>query len=218
MRCSFITDSSARCRCRRRACRPAVRLPACPGHVRENEVVPSDSLRPVSLAELVATLSLVADLGMGRPMERVLRQTVVAMRLGAAAGMDEAPQLPHRARRPHYRPPWPHHRRGSPVLRRTRQRMRSGRPEDEPFPDPRRPMGQRFRPRRRPPATAPLPASTSSACPCSAPAPPPSSTALSPTPRPWPATSTASSTAGTGERASGLPVILGPDMRLELVG
>jgi HD-GYP domain-containing protein (c-di-GMP phosphodiesterase class II) len=44
----------------------------------------------VTLAELVATLSLVADLGMGRPMERVLRQTVVAMRLGTAAGMDQA--------------------------------------------------------------------------------------------------------------------------------
>jgi len=53
-------------------------------------VVASDSPRKVSLAELVATLSLVADLGMGRPMERVLRQTVIAMRLGAAAGMDEA--------------------------------------------------------------------------------------------------------------------------------
>jgi HD-GYP domain-containing protein (c-di-GMP phosphodiesterase class II) len=49
-----------------------------------------DSARPVTLAELVATLSLVADLGMGRPMERVLRQTVIAMRLGAAAGMDQA--------------------------------------------------------------------------------------------------------------------------------
>jgi hypothetical protein len=36
-------------------------------------VVASDSVRPVTLAELVATLSLVADLGMGRPMERVLR-------------------------------------------------------------------------------------------------------------------------------------------------
>jgi HD-GYP domain-containing protein (c-di-GMP phosphodiesterase class II) len=52
--------------------------------------VASGSLRPVTLAELVATLSLVADLGMGRPMERVLRQTVVAMRLAATAGMDEA--------------------------------------------------------------------------------------------------------------------------------
>ena len=46
-------------------------------------MVAADSLRRVTLAELVATLSLVADLGMGRPMERVLRQTVVAMRLGA---------------------------------------------------------------------------------------------------------------------------------------
>lgn len=52
-------------------------------------VVP-DSMRRVSLAELVATLSLVADLGMGRPMERALRQTVIAMRLGVAAGMDPA--------------------------------------------------------------------------------------------------------------------------------
>jgi len=52
--------------------------------------VAPDSPRRVSLAELVATLSLVADLGMGRPMERVLRQTVVAMRLGAEAGMDNA--------------------------------------------------------------------------------------------------------------------------------
>ena len=53
-------------------------------------MVASDSLRRVTLAELVATLSLMADLGMGRPMERALRQTVVAMRLGAAAGMDGA--------------------------------------------------------------------------------------------------------------------------------
>ena len=50
----------------------------------------SGPVRPVTLAELVATLSLAADLGMGRPMERVLRQTVVAMRLGAAAGTDRA--------------------------------------------------------------------------------------------------------------------------------
>jgi len=49
----------------------------------------SDLQQRVTLAELVATLSLVADLGMGRPMERVLRQTVIAMRLGAAAGMEE---------------------------------------------------------------------------------------------------------------------------------
>ncbi len=44
---------------------------------------------PVSLAELVATLALVSDLGMGRPLERVLRQTVIAMRLAESADMDE---------------------------------------------------------------------------------------------------------------------------------
>ncbi len=46
---------------------------------------------PVRLAELVATLSLVSDLGMGRPMERVLRQTVIAMRLADAA--DVGPEV-----------------------------------------------------------------------------------------------------------------------------
>jgi HD-GYP domain-containing protein (c-di-GMP phosphodiesterase class II) len=46
------------------------------------------SPQPVKLAELVATLSLVSDLGMGRPMERVLRQTVIAMRLADAAKVD----------------------------------------------------------------------------------------------------------------------------------
>ena len=45
----------------------------------------------VRLSELVATLSLVSDLGMGRPMERVLRQTVIAMRLADAAGV--APEV-----------------------------------------------------------------------------------------------------------------------------
>src|SRR6478736_39433 len=46
------------------------------------------STRPVRLSELVATLALVSDLGMGRPMERVLRQTVIAMRLADAVGVD----------------------------------------------------------------------------------------------------------------------------------
>lgn len=57
-----------------------------------NRAVASEFQRRVTLAELVATLSLVADLGMGRPMERVLRQTVIAMRLGAAAGMGQLTQ------------------------------------------------------------------------------------------------------------------------------
>lgn len=43
-----------------------------------------------SLAELVSTLSIASDLGMGRPVERVLRQTVIAMRLADAAGVEPA--------------------------------------------------------------------------------------------------------------------------------
>ena len=45
---------------------------------------------PVRLSDLVATLSLVADLGMGRPMERVLRQTVITLRLAEAAAVQDA--------------------------------------------------------------------------------------------------------------------------------
>jgi HD-GYP domain-containing protein (c-di-GMP phosphodiesterase class II) len=43
----------------------------------------------VKLSEFVASLSLVSDLGMGRPVERVLRQTVIAMRLAELAGFDD---------------------------------------------------------------------------------------------------------------------------------
>lgn len=41
----------------------------------------------VRLAELVASLSLVVDLGLGQPVEHVLRQTLVAMRLGESLGL-----------------------------------------------------------------------------------------------------------------------------------
>jgi HD-GYP domain-containing protein (c-di-GMP phosphodiesterase class II) len=44
----------------------------------------------VRLAELVAALSLGIDLGFGQPMEHVLRQCLIALRLGEAAGLDEA--------------------------------------------------------------------------------------------------------------------------------
>jgi HD-GYP domain-containing protein (c-di-GMP phosphodiesterase class II) len=54
------------------------------------EYVVAVTPEPVRLSELVSTLSLVSDLGMGRPMERVLRQTVVAMRLADAAGVGAA--------------------------------------------------------------------------------------------------------------------------------
>src|SRR5215469_18751223 len=41
----------------------------------------------VRLAEVVAALSLATDLGLGQPQEHVLRQTVIARRLAAAAGL-----------------------------------------------------------------------------------------------------------------------------------
>jgi HD-GYP domain-containing protein (c-di-GMP phosphodiesterase class II) len=46
----------------------------------------------VRLAELVASLSLATDLGLGLPQEHVLRQTVIARRLAQFAGLDEAAQ------------------------------------------------------------------------------------------------------------------------------
>jgi HD-GYP domain-containing protein (c-di-GMP phosphodiesterase class II) len=52
--------------------------------------VPGTLAPPVRLADLVATLSLVTDLGMGRPMERVLRQTVITIRLADAAGLERS--------------------------------------------------------------------------------------------------------------------------------
>ena len=43
----------------------------------------------VRLAELVAALSLGIDLGFGQPMEHVLRQCLIALRLAEQLGVDE---------------------------------------------------------------------------------------------------------------------------------
>src|ERR1700739_196197 len=43
----------------------------------------------VRLAELVASLSLGVDLGFGQPMEHVLRQCLIALRLAELVGLDE---------------------------------------------------------------------------------------------------------------------------------
>jgi HD-GYP domain-containing protein (c-di-GMP phosphodiesterase class II) len=43
---------------------------------------------PVNLAEMIASLSLATDLGLGLPEEHVLRQTVIGSRLAALAGLD----------------------------------------------------------------------------------------------------------------------------------
>lgn len=44
----------------------------------------------VSLAELVATISLGTDLGLGQPMEHVMRQTLISLRMAERLGLDEA--------------------------------------------------------------------------------------------------------------------------------
>src|SRR5438067_5878208 len=44
----------------------------------------------VRLAELVAALSLGIDLGFGQPMEHVLRQCLIALRLAERIGLDES--------------------------------------------------------------------------------------------------------------------------------
>ena len=43
----------------------------------------------IRLAELVAALSLGVDLGFGQPMEHVLRQCLIALRLAERIGLDE---------------------------------------------------------------------------------------------------------------------------------
>lgn len=51
-----------------------------------DEVEASESVR---LAELLAALSLGIDLGFGQPMEHILRQCRIALRLGELVGLDE---------------------------------------------------------------------------------------------------------------------------------
>ena len=56
------------------------------GAVDGNSAGNSDQVR---LAELVAALSLGVDLGFGQPMEHVLRQCIIALRLAECVGLDE---------------------------------------------------------------------------------------------------------------------------------
>jgi hypothetical protein len=50
----------------------------------------SESASTVRLAELLAVLSLGTDLGMGQPMEHILRQCLISLRLTQAMGLDAA--------------------------------------------------------------------------------------------------------------------------------
>src|SRR5215471_2708180 len=53
---------------------------------------PADGAQ-VRLAELVAALSLGVDLGFGQPMEHVLRQCLIALRLAERVGLDEGDRV-----------------------------------------------------------------------------------------------------------------------------
>ena len=56
-------------------------------------MVGSGSGPRVRLAEVIAALSLGTDLGLGHPMEHVLRQCVIALGLGECCGLDESERL-----------------------------------------------------------------------------------------------------------------------------
>ena len=62
---------------------------------RPREDVPIADLdgAPVRLAELVAALSLGIDLGFGQPMEHVLRQCRIALRIGERVELDEVERV-----------------------------------------------------------------------------------------------------------------------------
>src|ERR1700733_9000673 len=49
----------------------------------------TDEREELRLAELVAALSLAVDLGLGQPMEHLLRSCLIALRLADQIGLDE---------------------------------------------------------------------------------------------------------------------------------
>src|SRR5436309_16009470 len=82
---SYGEDASAAVHRRSRR-RLTVGCAACANTLRQ--VVQTDRTQ-VRLAELVAALSLGVDLGFGQPMEHVLRQCLIALRLAERVGLDE---------------------------------------------------------------------------------------------------------------------------------
>src|SRR5215213_462770 len=55
--------------------------------------VPSPAAPQLRLAELIALLSLGTDLGLGQPLEHVIRQCLIALRLADRLGLDEASRV-----------------------------------------------------------------------------------------------------------------------------
>ena len=111
----------------------------------------------VRLAELVAALSLGIDLGFGQPMEHVLRQCLIALRLAEAIGLDEQERavVYYTALLRQRRLPLRRARAGEVVRRRHRAEVDQVRPRAE---QPADGGDGHALPRRRPPAAAPLPA------------------------------------------------------------
>src|SRR6266508_4456335 len=66
------------------------RLQVPPTGERRTRPAPDGASGRIRLAELVAALSLGIDLGFGQPMEHVLRQCLIALRLAERIGLDEA--------------------------------------------------------------------------------------------------------------------------------
>src|SRR4051794_11406797 len=62
---------------------------AARGRVRPMTTAREPETEPARLAELVAALSLGIDLGFGQPMEHVLRQCLIALRLADQMGLDD---------------------------------------------------------------------------------------------------------------------------------
>src|SRR3954471_21773182 len=72
--------------------RTPARVPGPAGCPMAGSVAPQTDRTHARLAELVAALSLGIDLGFGQPMEHVLRQCLIALRLAEAAGVAEQPR------------------------------------------------------------------------------------------------------------------------------
>jgi hypothetical protein len=52
----------------------------------------------VRLAELIASISLATDLGLGQPMEHVLRSCILGLRIAADLELDESERAAHGVR------------------------------------------------------------------------------------------------------------------------
>ena len=110
----------------------------------------------VRLAELVAALSLGVDLGFGQPMEHVLRQCMIALRLAERVGLDEEERsvVYYTALLVNVGLPFRRARAGQVVRRRHRAQVRKVRQPAE-FHE--RDVGDTSPRREREPAPAPLP-------------------------------------------------------------